>query len=189
MIALLLAVAMLCGSGILLADDDHEHDGDERGFLDRWFGGPKRGGAAAEQHFYVEGCGGCHFPYQPGFLPARSWEKIMNGLEDHFGENAELLDEEEVPIRNFLLENAAGEVNSGLSNKMMSALGDDPAPMRITDTRFFRHRHDEIPARMVTGNSNVGSFSNCDACHTRAMQGSFDEHQVRIPGYARWEDD
>lgn len=180
---------VLLGANTLYADDDHERDEDERGFIDRWFGKPKNGMDSAQQHFYVQGCGGCHFPYQPGFLPARSWEKIMNGLEDHFGENAELLEEEVVPIRNFLLDNAAGRVNTGLSNKMMSALGSDPAPLRITDTRFFRHEHGEIPPRMVKGNSSVDSFSNCDTCHTRAMQGSFDEHQVRIPGYGRWEDD
>ncbi len=188
---LMLAAAVLCGSGTLFADDDHHHErkGDGRGFLERWFGEPEPSGTPAAQHFYVEGCGGCHFPYQPGFLPARSWEKIMNGLEDHFGENAELADEEAARIRDFLLTNAAGQVNSGLSNKMMSTLGKDPAPLRITETRFFRHEHDEIPLRMVKGNSNIGSFSNCDACHTQALQGSFDERQVRIPGYGRWEDD
>ena len=39
---------------------------------------------------YVKECGSCHFPYQPAFLPARSWQKIMGSLKEHFGENAEV---------------------------------------------------------------------------------------------------
>jgi hypothetical protein len=193
-ITLFLMIGLLFGVGVLVADDDyerddeHEHD-DDQGFFERWFGGDKQPNPdKAEQHFYVQGCGGCHFPYQPGLLPTGSWEKIMAGLEDHFGDNAELSEEEAAPIRKFLLDNAADKVNRGLSNRVMSSLGDDPAPLRITDTHYFRHEHDEIHGRMVTGNPEVGSFSNCDACHTYAMKGSFDEHQVRIPGYGRWDD-
>jgi len=35
---------------------------------------------------YKEECGACHFAYQPELLPSGSWEKILAGLEDHFGE-------------------------------------------------------------------------------------------------------
>ena len=48
--------------------------------------------------------------------------------------------------------------------------------------------HNEIPARFVTANPKVNSFSQCDACHIDAEQGSFNEHDVRIPGYGRWDD-
>jgi len=40
----------------------------------------------------------------------------------------------------------------------------------------------------VKDNPEVGSFSRCDACHTGAAKGSYDEHGVRIPGFGRWED-
>ena len=33
-------------------------------------------------------CSGCHMLYHPGLLPERSWNKMMAGLEKHFGENA-----------------------------------------------------------------------------------------------------
>jgi hypothetical protein len=193
-IALFLMVVALFGAGALIADDDYDRDEereheDERGFFERWFGDDKRPSSSkAEQHFYVQGCGGCHFPYQPGLLPTASWEKIMVGLEDHFGDNAELSEEEAAPIKEFLFNNAADKVNRGLSNRVMASLGNDPAPLRITDTRYFRHEHDELPARMVEGNTEVGSLSNCDACHPYAMKGSFDEHQVRIPKYGQWDD-
>ncbi len=185
---LLLVAGVLLAANTLYADDDHEREEEGHGFLARWFSDSDPRTGTAQQHFYVEGCGGCHFPYQPGFLPARSWQKIMSGLEDHFGENAELSEEEAALVRNFLLDNAAGQVDRGFSNKVMASLGNDSAPMRITDTRYFRHEHDELPARMVEENPDVGSFSNCDVCHTQALQGSFNERQVRIPGYGRWDD-
>jgi len=39
---------------------------------------------------YTENCVACHFAYQPGLLPSGSWEKILEGLSDHFGESIEL---------------------------------------------------------------------------------------------------
>ncbi len=37
-----------------------------------------------------KGCGAYHMAFQPQMLPERSWEKIMNELSDHFGEDASL---------------------------------------------------------------------------------------------------
>ena len=39
---------------------------------------------------YKEMCGACHFVYQPELLPAASWVQIVAGLNDHFGEMAEI---------------------------------------------------------------------------------------------------
>jgi hypothetical protein len=59
---------------------------------------------------------------------------------------------------------------------------------RITETSCFWHEHYEIPARFVQGNKDVGSFSNCQACHRSAETGVYNEHQVAIPGFGRWDD-
>jgi hypothetical protein len=61
-------------------------------------------------------------------------------------------------------------------------------PPRITQTRYFLRKHDEVPMRLVSGNPKIGSFSNCQACHVGAARGDFDEDDVRIPGVGRWED-
>jgi hypothetical protein len=34
----------------------------------------------------------------------------------------------------------------------------------------------------------VKSFANCNACHTRAAEGSFRERDIRIPGAGKWDD-
>ena len=70
----------------------------------------------------------------------------------------------------------------------MQSLDSKQVPVRITETPYFMRKHDEIPAKMVTANKQVNSFSNCNACHSKADQGLFDEHGVRIPGYGRWDD-
>ncbi|WP_372742464.1 hypothetical protein [Neptunomonas sp.] len=49
-------------------------------------------------------------------------------------------------------------------------------------------KHDEIPDRLVEGNPDVGSFSNCNVCHEGAAKGDFDEDRAIIPGFGRWDD-
>ena len=39
---------------------------------------------------YRDTCGACHFAYQPGLLPCRSWEGILERLEEHFGDPVDL---------------------------------------------------------------------------------------------------
>lgn len=187
-ITLSLIGLMLGLTGVVLADRDHEEDDDEHGYFERWFGGSKPVINSVESTLYADECGSCHFAYQPGLLPAQSWERIMANLDDHFGENAELGEQALNSLNRYLTENSAGRVRQGLPDRISASLGQENAPLRITKTRFFQHEHDEIPGRMVVDNEQVRSFSNCDACHTRAANGSFREHEIRIPGYGHWDD-
>lgn len=143
---------------------------------------------AVSNPVYKEECGSCHMAYPPGLLPARSWDKLMLELEDHFGENAELDTETQQAITKILLMNSADKSEYRRSKKFSRSINANDVPVRISEIPYFIHEHDEIPARMVTANPKVNSFSQCDACHAKAEQGSFDEHGVRIPGYGRWED-
>jgi hypothetical protein len=184
-ISLLLSAAMLSISGTAISSDDSEHGG----FLNRWFGGSKPGVAPVENLYYLEECGSCHFPYQPGLLPARSWSKLMAGLDDHFGENAELPAEDAKILEGYLLENSADKSSYKRSQKIMKRMLSTDTPLRITETRYFIKKHDELSRRMVQDNPQVESFSRCDSCHKQAAKGSFEEDEVEIPGFGRWEDD
>jgi hypothetical protein len=144
--------------------------------------------AAVTNPVYKEECSSCHMAYPPGLLPARSWDKIMLELENHFGDNAELDAETHQSITEFLLTNSADKSDHRRSKKFSRSINSSDAPVRITEIPYFIHEHDEIPARFVTANSKVNSFSQCDACHAKAEQGSFNEHDIRIPGYGRWDD-
>ena len=161
-------------------------DGDEGYFRAPWGSKARPGVAPATNPAYREECGSCHFAYQPGLLPARSWEKLMATLDDHFGENAELPEPDRIAIRNYLLDNAAGRSDYRVSNKLLRGLRG--APVRISELPYFRHEHREIPPRLVTGNPKVRSLSNCEACHTRAGEGSFREREISIPGFGRYDD-
>lgn len=188
-----LSVTMLVGAGLVFADrgeDEREYESEhEEGFFSKWF---KHDDAIAfkteESGFYTEECGSCHFPFQPGFLPAGSWEQIMSGLDDHFGENAELSDQDGQQILDYLTNNSAGKVNREIANKVMWSMRYTPETDRITETAFFRHEHREIPPRILVKKGEKIAFSNCDSCHTRAMQGSYDDDEIRIPGIGRWDD-
>ena len=159
--------------------DEHE----ERGFMQQTAGVPPVINKA-----YKNECSACHFAYPAGFLPKRSWVKIMTTLDDHFGENAELDDETMNDITTYLSTHAADQTPNRFSRSITRSIADKSVPLRITETNYFLHKHREIPKRMVQGNIKVRSFSNCLSCHTGASEGSFDEDSVHIPGYGRWED-
>jgi Dihaem cytochrome c len=146
------------------------------------------GPAAVGNDLYARECGSCHFAYQPGLLPTASWEKIMATLSDHFGDNAELASEDASAIRDYLVKNAADRSASGRSEKIIRSLRGLEAPIRISEVPYIRRKHDEIPSRLIGGNPKVKSLSNCNACHTGADRGSYNEDGVSIPGYGNWDD-
>lgn len=166
----------LASGGYDSDDDDPGHEYEEKYSDNKQFG-PKMNAV------YLEECGSCHMAYPAKLLPQKSWQKIMLGLEDHFGENAELDDETRNEIEEYLL-HGSGQVSY---QKLFRNLGDE-TPLRITGLPYFVHEHDEIPARMITGNDKVMSLSQCNACHRTAERGRFDEDDVVIPGFGRWDD-
>jgi mono/diheme cytochrome c family protein len=163
-------------------DDDDEH-------------GERRNSASKQldnspvRQLYVDECAACHMAYPAGFLPERSWQKMMGSLDDHFGENAELDATTQQAITQYLVDNAAEKSSNRRARKFLRSVSDNATPLRITELRYFKKKHDEVPDRMVTGNPDVGSFSQCQTCHgDRAEQGYFDDDSVNIPNHGRWDD-
>ena len=177
------ASAVLFSGVVYGDDDDDEHEG-----IRSWFSQSKLDVAPVKNPAYGEECGSCHFAFQPGWLPEKSWRKMMSGLEDHFGDNAELSAEANKNILDYLVANSADKSDYKRSKRIVGSLKNNEIPLRISDTVYFKRKHDEIANRYVTGNPDVGSYSKCEACHTRAEEGSFNEHEVTIPGVGRWED-
>ena len=162
-------------------DDDDEH-GERRNSAS------KQADNSPVRQLYVDECAACHMAYPAGFLPERSWQKIMSTLDDHFGENAELDSTSQQTITQYLVDNAAENSSNRRARKFLRSVTDSATPLRITELRYFKQKHDEVPDRMVTGNPDVGSFSQCQACHgNKAEQGYFDEDTVDIPNHGRWD--
>ena len=130
---------------------------------------------------YKEACGACHFAYQPELLPSGSWEKILAGLPDHFGQEIEVAADSKKIILDYVKSNGAEHSSAKRAVKIMGSLGGQP-PLRITEVPYIRdkHRGDDIPADAFERKS-VGSRSNCVACHTTAEKGIYGEDYVKIP--------
>ncbi|OGT18937.1 MAG: hypothetical protein A2V90_03015 [Gammaproteobacteria bacterium RBG_16_57_12] len=140
-----------------------------------------------KNELYQKECGDCHIAYPAELLPARSWEHLMNKLDKHFGENAELSEDNRQALSRYLTENA-GDRSRGSPGKLLKSLDRSQTPERITELPYFKKEHREIPARFYEQNPKMKSLSNCEVCHTRAAQGSFAEGEINIPGIGRWED-
>ncbi|HEY5599111.1 MAG TPA: diheme cytochrome c [Candidatus Manganitrophaceae bacterium] len=151
-------------------------------------GTAKGGLAPVANALYAKECGSCHFAYQPGLLPAASWKKIVGGLSDHFGDNAELAPQDQKEIAAYLETNAADRAANERSAKVMRSLGGKEPPTRITEVPYIQRKHQEIPARLIRDNPEVKGLSHCSACHTKADRGIYHESSVIIPGYGRWDD-
>jgi len=215
--AAILTIAMFGISGIVLGDDDDDNRsrssagyGDRSGYSHPGPSGKqydpaysrgrqydpasqrsrqKAPGVAPVNNLqYLEECGSCHFPYQPGLLPARSWAKVMGNLDNHFSENAELPAEDGNILLDYLLKNSADNSSYKRSVKIMNSLRPGDAPLRVSETPYFLKKHDELTPKMVQNNPEVGSFSKCEACHTEAARGSFSEREILIPNFGPWEE-
>ena len=162
------------------SDDDHERKSQQSS---------KRVAASGMQNdIYQKECGSCHFAYPPGLLPQRSWQKIMDTLHDHFGDNAELSPDTHQTIHKFLVANSAEQSAMQHSKKFIKSLNSADVPLRITQLPYFKHEHREIPNRMVGDNPKVKGLSQCDRCHQDANTGAFRESRINIPGFGRWDD-
>lgn len=178
--ALLIATLAM---GVAMPAAQADDDGDVR--YGGWFGekrserqGGKYGGenrgkplqpAQTNAKFQKE-CSDCHIAYAPGLLPAASWRKMMAGLDQHFGTDASLDEQDNKEITAFLVSNA--------SNRWSAST----APLRISESAWFKRKHDDHEINpAVWKNPQVKSPANCGACHTRAERGDFNEHDIQIP--------
>ena len=128
---------------------------------------------------YIDECGACHFAYQPGLLPSGSWDQILAGLEDHFGETVDLDKEPKKAINEYLKTNSAEYSRNELSVKIMRCLGSS-TPLRITDIPYIQTKHRKI-SQVVLQRESINSLSNCSACHTTAEKGIYEDDYVKIP--------
>lgn len=119
---------------------------------------------------YKQECAACHTAYPPGMLPARSWQRIMSGLDQHFGTDASL-DAATVTQLGQWLQTHAGTYKR---------VNEEPPQDRITRSAWFERKHRGIDAA-VWKHASVKSAANCAACHTGANQGQFDDDNLRFP--------
>ncbi len=119
---------------------------------------------------YKQECAACHTLYPPGMLPAASWQRVMRGLEHHYGTDASLEPAQVQQIAAWL------NAHAGTYKRVR----EEPPEDRITRSAWFIREHREVEAA-VWKRSSIKSAAQCSACHTQADVGRFDELQLRIP--------
>lgn len=122
----------------------------------------------------LQACGECHMAFPPAFLPARSWTRMMDGLANHFGDNASMAPDKAARIRRVLTEGAADTGGGKAGTKALRGLSAADAPLRITETPRFIAKHERIPEREWK-RPGVVTRSNCVACHKGAERGDFED--------------
>ena len=132
---------------------------------------------------YVKECGSCHFPYSPGLLPARSWVADMDRLDKHFGETLQLDAGTRARILDYLTKNAADASPYEGSRVFMELIPEKYTPLRLMHVPKFRQMHTVMREIISTKTKvKVRTLTNCNACHTRADEGSFGLEEMYVPG-------
>lgn len=167
----LLGLLIISSTALFSDDDDHEREEHRSKRADL---------SNVTNAKWKTECSSCHMLYLPGLLPARSWEKMMTGLDKHFGESAELDPVIKKEITDFLVKNSSDNASNRRGQKILKTISKNDAPLRISETSYFIRKHDEVNASVYKRKA-IGSAANCIACHSGAEQGNFSEHQVKIP--------
>lgn len=119
---------------------------------------------------YAQECAACHTAYPPGMLPKQSWQRIMTGLDKHFGTDATIDDATVKQLSAWL------QTHGGTYKRV----ADVPPNDRITQSTWFVRKHRAIEPS-VWKLPSVKSAANCAACHTSADKGIFDDDNLQLP--------
>jgi hypothetical protein len=119
---------------------------------------------------YTQECASCHLAYPPALLPARSWQRLMGGLDKHYGTDASLDAATLQQIDRWL------QAHAGTYKRVNEA----PAQDRITRSAWFERKHRKIDPS-VWKLASVKSAAHCAACHTGADRGVFDDDNLKFP--------
>jgi len=128
---------------------------------------------------YKANCGSCHFAYQPGLLPVRSWMKIIDTPSGHPGGDLSLDKKAKAEIIKYLDQNSAEKSHAKRSRKILASIGSD-TPTKISEIPYIREKHHKIKQEVFLRKS-IGSRGNCIACHKTAENGDYDDDNVTIP--------
>ncbi len=150
---LCLVISLFLTGGVQ-AGDKGRHGHEDRGG-NRTHARCSNGGfiADAGNADYAGACGSCHVPYRADLLPKASWEALLQGMDDHFGQAVALEEPQKAALATYLGDHAADSGKTRLGGKIMSSLG-NAVPMRLS----------EVPLIIREHHGNIAGKS-CADCH------------------------
>lgn len=123
---------------------------------------------------YKKECGSCHITYAPYLLPANAWEKMMGDLENHFGDDASLEEEDRAQILSFLSKYSLKHFDTKFQIKSKK---EDREKIAISEYVFYQKAHSKIPPK-VFSSKEIKSKANCQNCHKDAENGIFSKQKI-----------
>lgn len=119
-------------------------------------------------------CGSCHLAFPPSMLPARSWQRMMGDLKNHFGDDASLDPDVAARITEYLVANAADKAGQRRGEKLIRGVDASSAPLRISELPKWVREHRKVPD-WEWRHKDVRTRANCVACHADAERGYYDD--------------
>ncbi len=116
-----------------------------------------------------EECSACHMAYQAAMLPSKSWTRLMNSLDSHFGEDASLDEESLTTIAKHLRSNSAD--SSWMGNRFSRGQTNEWS-IRITESDHWLREHKNISFKNSVSFEDILQ-TDCLACHDNAEKGDF----------------
>ena len=129
---------------------------------------------------YQKECGGCHFAYQAGWLPERSWRTLMASLDKHYGESVALPSGARDAILGHLVANSADQRQSLRSVQVIASLKANETPTAVSKVPYVSGIHAGFLDPAFDPKPRVASLANCSTCHTKAEAGSFSAVQYTV---------
>ncbi len=133
-----------------------------------------------ENPAFVAECGSCHTLYSPHLLPRASWSKMMDNLDDHFGDDASLDEATRVSIKEYLMKNSAESSSKESAFYILESIKGNQDIIAITQTPYWKKRHVGIDKNIFSRNE-IKSKANCKACHSDIEKGMIEDMNIKIP--------
>lgn len=120
-------------------------------------------------------CSECHLAYTPGLLPARSWDRMLDEQDRHFGEDLSL-----PPAKIAQLRAAIRGPRTPAESRSVRSVPAAQSPQRITELRWWKHVHEEVePSRFKP--PYASGPHECNSCHRDAASGIFHPRMIQHP--------
>ena len=134
---------------------------------------------------YKKECGSCHFEYPPFLLNLSSWEELMKNLENHYGTDASLDEEDFEQILTFLKQNNAENFDTKFKKSLKETLNEisnskqkNSNTISITQCDFYKKAHQNLDPQLFQKKSI--KKENCISCHKDAASGIFQRENLSI---------
>lgn len=103
------------------------------------------------QEIYLKNCSSCHIPIAGEVLPTETWRALLSNPQQHYGESLPKM----VGLTQYLMWQY-------LSTHSRSLLKDEPLPMYIANSRYFKALHPQVEL------PKPANIQTCASCHPNA---------------------